>query len=90
MNKFTKIGIICFIIAGLAMVMLPLSVMSAYNLVNNTTVSNEPVLRQINQIQMATNILIAISWLLPILGIILIVFGQSKKKGTKKGTNKSK
>ncbi len=71
------------------MVMLPLSVMSAYNLVNNTTVSNEPVLRQINQIQMATNILIAISWLLPILGIILIVFGQSKKKGVDKLKQKS-
>ncbi len=89
MNKFTKMGIICFIIAGLAMVMLPLSVIPAYNLADNTVVSNESALRQLDQIKLITNILINISWILPILGTSLIIFGVSKKKSTKKSTKKS-
>lgn len=82
MNKFTKIGIACLVVAGLLFLAIPVVLASAYGLVGSTGtgVANvEQATLQIGKLKLITNVILLMIPLSTVIGIVFLAKGSSKK-----------
>ena len=80
MNKFTKLGIICFVLmAILLFVGIPIILIQISRLVGNDTVCGQQVVRFFEVKVLIINTMLCLVAILPVVGVVLLVIGNKSK-----------
>ena len=80
MNKFTKLGIICFVLmAILLFVGIPIILIQIYGLVGNNTVGGQQVVRFFEVKVLIINTMLCLVAILPVVGVVLLIIGNKSK-----------